>query len=66
MEVFINGRPHGVPAEASLAALLDELCMADRPIAVEVNRELVPWRDHAAFVLHEGDRLEMVTLVGGG
>jgi sulfur carrier protein len=36
------------------------------PCAVEVNRELVPHRQHARHALRAGDRIEVVTLVGGG
>ena len=35
-------------------------------VAVEVNLELVPRRRHAEHVLRDGDRVEVVTLVGGG
>jgi len=39
-----------------------------RPVAfaVEVNRRVVPRRDHAATLLQDGDSIEIVTLVGGG
>jgi len=37
-----------------------------KPVAVEVNLELVPRQRHAEHRLAEGDRLEIVTLVGGG
>ncbi len=40
--------------------LSDQLC------AVEVNKELVPHKERNTFVLQEGDRVEIVTLVGGG
>jgi sulfur carrier protein len=36
------------------------------PCAVEVNRALVPHRRHAEHALSQGDRIEVVTLVGGG
>jgi sulfur carrier protein len=36
------------------------------PCAVEVNRSLVPHRRHAEHALRDGDRVEVVTLVGGG
>ena len=42
------------------------LGLADTYVAVEVNLELVPRQDHARHRLAEGDRLEIVTLVGGG
>lgn len=36
------------------------------PVAVEVNREVVPRAGHEHHVLREGDVVEIVHLVGGG
>ena len=47
-------------------ALLAELGFEGRPCAVEVNEALVPASSHQAHQLHAGDRIEIVTLVGGG
>jgi thiamine biosynthesis protein ThiS len=33
---------------------------------MEINERIVPRRDLAACMLHDGDRIEIVTLVGGG
>jgi thiamine biosynthesis protein ThiS len=33
---------------------------------VEVNRKVVPRRQHAEHTLRDGDTVEIVTLVGGG
>jgi sulfur carrier protein len=35
-------------------------------VAVELNLEVVPRAQHSSTALREGDRLEVVTLVGGG
>lgn len=35
-------------------------------VAVEVNEDVVPRRAFSAHRLHEGDRVEIVTFVGGG
>ena len=66
MLITINGQSRQVLDGATIAALLDELNLADKPLAVEVNRELVPRQQHARHPLAEGDCLEIVTLVGGG
>lgn len=66
MQVFVNGEPREVQSGATVAQLLDQLQVAPRHVAVEVNRELVPRRMHADRMLVEGDQLEVVTLVGGG
>ena len=66
VEILVNGQRHTTSGEATVEALLDELGMAQRHVAVEVNEELIPRRHHARRLLGPGDRLEIVTLVGGG
>ena len=66
MEIIVNGHPRQVPDGLTLAALLTELEITVRHVAVEVNRQLVPRGQHQEFRLSPGDRLEVVTLVGGG
>ena len=65
MQVIVNGEKRDVAA-ASVTDLLAELGLAGQPVAVELNQELVPKASHATTRLSEGDRLEVVTLVGGG
>jgi sulfur carrier protein len=66
MQVEINGQPRDVTDGTTIAALLSELDVAQPHVAVEVNLEVVPRARHAETVLRPGDRLEVVTLVGGG
>jgi sulfur carrier protein len=66
MQIEINGQSREVPKDTSIAALLRELDVAQTHVAVEVNLEVVPRALHANTVLRAGDRLEVVTLVGGG
>jgi sulfur carrier protein len=46
--------------------LLAELARDSKKVAVEVNEEVVPREQHAERELRDGDRVEIVTLVGGG
>lgn len=66
MKLIVNGEATEAAAETTVAQLLAQLDLTDRPVAVEVNRELVPKREHAEHVLQAGDEIECVTLVGGG
>ena len=66
VSIVVNGDPRGVPAGTTVEALLRELGLAGRPVAVERNLEIVPRSAHAGTVLVEGDRVELVTMVGGG
>ena len=64
--VIVNGQPRDVPAGSTAADLVASLGFAGRPLAVEVNEEVVPRLRLADCRLNAGDRLELVTLVGGG
>ncbi len=66
MTVLVNDEPRTLPEGTTLAGLLAELGRKAKFCAVERNRELVPRAEHAGCVLGDGDRLEIVTLVGGG
>lgn len=66
MRVSINSEARTVERGISLARLLEELELPPRRVAVEVNRELVRRADYQATRLQEGDRIEIVTFVGGG
>ena len=66
MKIIVNGSPREVADGTSVADLLRELGLTGKPVAVERNRTLVPKKEQAAALLQEGDRLEVVSFVGGG
>lgn len=66
MKVTVNGDPRVLSDGLTLAQLIRDLGLEKNPIAVELNLAVVPRDRHGATTLNEGDRLEIVTLVGGG
>ena len=64
--VIVNGESRAVPTGSTAGDLVEALGLAGRPLAVEVNEEVVPRARLADCRLEPGDRLELVTLVGGG
>lgn len=66
MRLVVNGAAREVPDGATVGDLLRSLGLFGGPVAVEVNREIVPRSRHEARPLAEGDRVEIVTMVGGG
>ena len=66
LTILVNGRPRQVPDGATAADLVAALELAPDQVAVEINRELVPRATRVERALEEGDRVELVTLVGGG
>jgi len=64
--IELNGERRDVRAGTTVRALVREtLRLSDDRVAVELNRQLLP-RDRWDRALERGDRLEIVTLVGGG
>jgi sulfur carrier protein len=66
VEVQVNGETVSIAAGSTVADLLRRLSLDSRRVAVELNLQVVPRGDHAARRLSPGDRLEIVTFVGGG
>lgn len=66
MQIIVNDKPREIAEGATVAVLLDELRLTGKPVAVEVNLDVVPRNRHSEHRLAAGDRLEIVTLVGGG
>ncbi len=66
MKVQINGQVETIPDECTVARLVADRQLQPVRVAVEVNGQLVPRKDYERAVLREGDRVEMVTFVGGG
>jgi sulfur carrier protein len=66
LKVTLNGEEQQVNDGTTVLALLEQAGIDRRRIAVEVNRTVVRKATHAEHVLNEGDRVEIVTMVGGG
>ena len=64
--ISINGATRQFPDSTSVAALIEEMGLAGKRIAIECNGEIVPRGMFATQQLAEGDRLEVVVAVGGG
>ena len=66
MRLVVNGEERQVAANTTVRELLTALGLAETLVAVERNEEVVPRAQHAATVLADGDRVEVVHFVGGG
>lgn len=66
MNITVNGEVKTAPDECTLAQLVRELGLERNPIAIELNRRVISRDRLDQTRLVEGDRLEIVTLVGGG
>ncbi len=66
IRVSVNGDDVSVPTGSTVADLLRQLALDQRRVAVEHNLRVVPKAEHATLRLNHGDKLEIVTFVGGG
>ncbi|MCX5691360.1 MAG: sulfur carrier protein ThiS [Planctomycetota bacterium] len=66
MTIILNGQPREVPDGISVRALIEEIGLGKSACAAEVNQQLVPRREHESRILLHDDRVELVSLVGGG
>ena len=66
MTITLNGDPHQLPAPLSVSALLAQLEIDARRVAVELNLDVVKKAAYDSSVIKEGDEVEIVNFVGGG
>jgi sulfur carrier protein len=66
IDITVNGDPHTCVALTPLPELLEQLNLNPRLIAVEYNGEILHRQYWADTQMQTGDRLEIVTIVGGG
>ncbi|GJM25568.1 MAG: thiamine biosynthesis protein ThiS [Phycisphaerae bacterium] len=66
MQVIVNGKERELDDSISVSALLDLYELEPIRAAVEINEELVPRATFLDTTIQAGDRIEIVTFVGGG
>ncbi len=64
--IEFNGQSSQIEESTTLGALLAKAGVQARYCAVELNLEIVPKGTYDSHSLRDGDRIEVVTLVGGG
>jgi len=66
LNVTVNGDPRRVGAGATIAAMLREIGIDPRRVAVERNLAIVPKSTLEEVPVEDGDQFEIVHFVGGG
>ena len=66
IQIEVNGASKSVPQGLTVAELLESLGLRPELVAVERNARLVRRSERGTTELSAGDRIELVTLVGGG
>jgi sulfur carrier protein len=66
MQIILNGEPMQLDDSPTLVELLQRTGHAERRVAIEINRTIVPRSMHAERRLVDGDQVEIVQALGGG
>jgi len=65
-KVKLNGKDFEIGRGTTLSRLLETIGIKPQGIAVELNLEVVPKSKYKETPLRDGDRIEIVRMVGGG
>jgi sulfur carrier protein len=66
ISIEFNGKETQIDDSTTVAELLEQSKVASKFCAVELNLEIVPKPLYGTRLLNAGDKIEVVTLVGGG
>ena len=66
MTIRLNGEPFEIAGPVTISALLAELNLDPRIVAVEHNVVVVKKLQYETTMIGEGDEIEIVRFVGGG
>lgn len=64
--IIVNGKEINLTKDTSVAEYLEQNRYQLKRIAVELNGDILPKYSYSDTMLKDGDRLEVVTFVGGG
>ncbi len=64
--ILVNGKPATCLPQTTLPQMLEQIGLNPRLVVVEYNGEILHRQYWEKTQLQEGDRLEIVTIVGGG
>jgi thiamine biosynthesis protein ThiS len=66
LTIRLNGEPFELAAPVTITALLAELAIDPRRVAVEHNLDIIKRGRYDSTLIREGDEVEIVNFVGGG
>ena len=66
MDILLNGSEFKVEEQSTVLTLIDQLGLAGKRYAIELNKEIIPRSLHAETSLQAGDKIEVVQAIGGG
>ena len=66
MNILLNNKPEELFDGSTVKKLLENKNIKDKYYAVEINRKIIPKSDHETYIIKDGDKIEIITAIGGG
>jgi sulfur carrier protein len=66
MQIIVNGKKYKIKENQNILMLLKKLGFKMSKVAVEINQDLIPRETYKSVILKKGDKVEIVTFLGGG
>ncbi len=64
--ITLNGEPKDLDKAMTVRKLIEHLAIEPQAMAVEVNKKIIRKDEFDTIYVDNGDRVEIVTFVGGG
>ena len=66
MSILLNNKTETFYDGLTIQNLLENKNIKEKYFAVEVNEKIIPKSDHKTYMIRDGDRIEIITAIGGG
>ena len=66
MNILLNNKPEKLFDGLTVKKLLENKNIKNKYYAVEINRKIIPKSDYKTYVIKDGDKIEIITAIGGG
>ena len=66
MNILLNNKSEILFDGTTIQMLLEDKNIENKYFAVEINRQVIPKSDHGTYIIKDGDKIEIITAIGGG
>ena len=66
MNILLNNNPEEFSERLTIKKLLEKKNIKSKYYAVEINKKIIPKSSYYKHALKEGDKIEIITAIGGG
>jgi len=66
MNILLNNKLETIFDGSTVKKLLKHKNIQNKYFAVEINQKIIPKSDHGTHLIKDGDKIEIITAIGGG